>query len=318
MIDKKLTFGRDDMDFKQLKYFARIVELESITAAAQSLFVAQPSISQHLANLEAELGVKLLNRGVRGARPTPAGELLYQYAKTILRQIDEATVVVKQESTDPTGHITLGLPTSTSKMVAVELLTELTSKYKQISVEIVEGATADLAEMVAKQTLDITVGVDIQESNKFDIYPLLIEELLLIGPASSPLGHLPTLEQLCMMPLILPSFPNSVRVKMERACTEQGLRYSVIAETAAASVMVGAAREGLAWTILPWAALKGENLELLRCTQIEGATLQRTLSLCVSKAAISNSACGVVRDTLARLIRQKVERKEWLHVTPIL
>ena len=142
------------MDFKQLKYFTRIVELESITAAAQSLFVAQPSISQHLANLEAELGVKLLNRGVRGARPTPAGELLYQYAKTILRQMEEASIVVKQESTDPTGHVSLGLPTSTSKMVAVDLLTELASKYKQISVEIIEGATADLAEMVAKQTLD--------------------------------------------------------------------------------------------------------------------------------------------------------------------
>lgn len=303
------------MDFKQLKYFARIVELESITAAAQSLYVAQPSLSQHLANLETELGVKLLNRGVHGARPTPAGELLYQYAKTILRQVEEATVVVKQESSDPAGHVTLGLPTSTSRLVAVELLTELTSRYKQISLEVVEGATADLHEMVARQKLDITIGVDIRESSRFDVHPLLVEELLLIGPASSPLQSRPSLEQLCGFPLILPSFPNSVRVRMERACTERGLRYTVIAETSAASIMVGVARTGLAWTILPWAALKGEDISSLHCTEIDGMPLSRVLSVCVSKAAVSNSACEAVREALTRLIVQKIACGAWEHVT---
>lgn len=304
------------MDLKQLKYFARIVELESITAAAQALYIAQPSLSQHVANLEAELGSKLLHRGARGARPTSAGEILYQYAKTILRQVEEATVAVKQESHDPAGHVTLGLPTSTSRMVAVQLLTELTSRHKHISLEIIEGSSADLAELISRQKLDLTVAVDVQESAKFDVYPLLTEELLLVGPAASPLRSPTPLEQLCELPLVLPSFPNSVRVKMERASTERGLRDAVIAETSAASVMAGVARAGLAWTIMPWSALTGEDQASLQCLEIEGRPLTRSLSLCVSKAAASNSACAMVRQALTDLIERKVADKEWLHVEP--
>lgn len=305
------------MDLKQLKYFARIVELESMTAAAQSLYVAQPSLSQHVANLESELGVKLLHRGAHGARPTPAGELLYQYAKTILRQVDEAAVAVKQQSRDPAGHVTLGLPTSTSRMVAVDLLRELTNRHKQISLEIVEGSSADLAELVSRQKLDLTVAIDAQESARFDIHPLLTEELLVVGKAgalSAGTGTPLSLEQVCALPLVLPSFPNSVRVRMERASTERGLRYRVIAETSAASVMAGVARDGLAWTILPWSALSHEDHAALQCLEIEGRPLTRSLSVCVSKAAGTNSACVAVRDLLAELIRQKVSARAWRHV----
>ena len=302
------------MDLKQLKYFARIVELESITAAAQSLFVAQPSLSQHVANLEAELGVKLLNRGAHGARATTSGELLYQYAKTILRQVEEATVALKQQSHDPAGHVTLGLPTSTSRMVAVELLRGLTERHKQISLEIVEGSSADLADQIARQKLDLTVAVDVQDNARFDIHPLLIEELLIVGLGGLPAGAPVPLERVCELPLVLPSFPNSVRVRMERACTERGLRYQVIAETSAASVMSGVARAGLAWTILPWSALGADDHAALKCLSIEGRPLTRTLSLCVSKAAASNTACAAVRQALTELVHRKVADGRWLHV----
>jgi LysR family nitrogen assimilation transcriptional regulator len=303
------------MDLKQLKYFARIVELESITAAAQALYVAQPSLSQHVANLESELGVKLLDRGAHGARPTKAGELLYNHAKAILRQLEDAAIAVKQESNDPAGHVSLGLPTSTSRLVAVDLMSEITRQHKQISLEIVESASADLADLVARQRLDLTIAVDVQESSKFDAYPLLVEELLFVGPAASPLSSPAKLEDLCELPLVLPSFPNSVRVKMERACIERGLRYQVIAQTAAASVMSGVARAGLAWTILPWSAFGTGGDLSLKLVEIEGHTLTRTLSLCVSKAAASNSACAVVRHALIRLIEQKIKSQEWRYAT---
>lgn len=302
------------MDLKQLKYFARIVELESITAAAQSLFVAQPSLSQHVANLEAELGVKLLNRGAHGARATTPGELLYQYAKTILRQVEEATVAVKQQAHDPAGHVTLGLPTSTSRIVAVELLRGLTERHRQVSLEIVEGSSAELADQISRQRLDLTVAVDVQDNARFDIYPLLTEELLLVGAGGLPASVPVPLERVCELPMVLPSFPNSVRVRMERACTERGLRYQVIAETSAASVMAGVARAGLAWTILPWSALNAEDHAGLQCLAIEGRPLTRTLSLCVSKAAASSTACAAVSQALTELVRRKVADGSWLHV----
>lgn len=305
------------MDLKQLKYFARIVELESITSAAQSLHVAQPSLSQHVANLESELGTKLLHRGAHGVRPTPAGELLYNHAKTILRQVQEAAVAVRQESSDPAGKVSLGLPTSTSSLVSIDLLTELTNSHKQILLEIVEGGTSHLAEMVSRQRLDLTVAVDVQESTRYDLFPLMTEELLLIGPASAADPSPIQLEDLCKLPLLLPSFPNSVRVKMEAVCAERGLNYQVIAESAVASVMAGAARAGLAWTILPWSAVRQDPTLSLRRLDIEGQAMHRVVSLCVSKAAASNPACGLVRTLLTRLVERKVADGTWLYAKAV-
>ena len=75
------------MDLRQLRYFVKIVELESISLAAEALHVAQPSLSQHVVNLESELGTKLLNRSNHGTKPTHEGEMLFRYAKSILRQV---------------------------------------------------------------------------------------------------------------------------------------------------------------------------------------------------------------------------------------
>jgi len=61
------------LELRQLRYFTAIVDAGSLTRAASALYIAQPALSQQLATLEADLGVKLLNRGAKGAKPTAAG-----------------------------------------------------------------------------------------------------------------------------------------------------------------------------------------------------------------------------------------------------
>ncbi|RYF06203.1 MAG: LysR family transcriptional regulator, partial [Comamonadaceae bacterium] len=100
------------MDLKQLRYFVKVVELKNITAAAEALFIAQPSLSQHMTNLESDLGVALLERSPQGTRPTAMGELLYRHAKSILRQFEEARAAMQRESDAPSGRVAVGLPTS--------------------------------------------------------------------------------------------------------------------------------------------------------------------------------------------------------------
>ena len=92
------------MDIRHLRYFAKVVELRNITAAAEALFIAQPSLSQHMTNLEQELGVPLLERSVQGTRPTAMGELLYRHARTILRQFDDAQAAIRSGSETPAGR----------------------------------------------------------------------------------------------------------------------------------------------------------------------------------------------------------------------
>ena len=78
------------MNLRRLKYFVKIVDVGSLTQAADLLHIAQPALSQQLATLEGEVHQQLLLRTKRGVTPTEAGKVLYRHAQLILRQCDQA------------------------------------------------------------------------------------------------------------------------------------------------------------------------------------------------------------------------------------
>ncbi len=302
------------MDLKQLRYFARIVELESITAAADALHIAQPSLSQHVANLEAELDARLLVRGPSGTRPTDTGHILYRHAKMVLRQMEEAKAAVQHGRDVPCGHVTVGLPTSTSRVLALPLLRHVTEHFPDITLEIVEGSSADLAESLALQKLDLAVAMDVQQRPNMQSTPLLDEQLMLVGrpiPGHPGHPHAITLAQAAALPLLLSSFPNSVRVLWDRALVSAGLQCRLVAETSAVSVLLSAAREGLGWTILPWSALAGDQDDQLAAMSIADATLERRVSLCLSSSASLSLACRSVEAALQTIVSEMVGSGQW-------
>jgi LysR family nitrogen assimilation transcriptional regulator len=76
------------MRFRQLCYFCKIVECKSFSRAPSTIHIAQPALSQQIAELEAVMGLELLHRSARGVRTTEAGEALYREATALLRQLD--------------------------------------------------------------------------------------------------------------------------------------------------------------------------------------------------------------------------------------
>lgn len=299
------------MDLRQLKYFVKIVELESITAAAHELFIAQPSLSQHVANLEAELKVKLLNRGAQGTRPTVEGERLYNHAKVILRQVDEARHAVVSGGA-PAGKVALGLPSSTLRILGLELVRRAHADFPAIGLEVVEGSTAYLIDLLGRQKLDICIAPDTPGTAGFQAEALVEERLLAVGPASAPARELIPLEELAAQPLVLPALPNSVRLKFEGACLRRGLAARVVAESAAVPILMGAARSGFAWSIMPWGALIDLPGGFQAC-EIDDEDLRRTLFLCVSQSAAASAACQAVAGLLRTLVREAVQGQAWRH-----
>lgn len=305
------------MDFRQLRYFSRIVELESITAAADALHIAQPSLSQHVANLEAELDARLLVRGPFGARPTETGKILYRHAKMVLRQMEEAHAAVRHGRDVPSGHVRVGLPTSTSRVLAVPLLRYVADNVPDVTVEIVEGSSADLAELVATQKLDICISMDSQQRPNMHLLPLLDEDLMAVGPGPSS-GEAPlTLAEVAELPLLLPSFPNSVRVLTDRAFIAAGLELTLVAETSAVSVLLSAVSAGMGWTILPWSALANEPAGAYACLPISDSSLSRRVFLCVAGSARLSLACRTIEAAMLRLIVASIDSQAWRGVHPL-
>nr|WP_315593118.1 LysR substrate-binding domain-containing protein [uncultured Cupriavidus sp.] len=305
------------MDFRQLRYFARIVELESITAAADALHIAQPSLSQHVANLEAELGARLLVRGPFGARPTETGQILYRHAKIVLRQMEEAQAAVRHGRDVPSGHVRVGLPTSTSRVLALPLIRFVNETVPDVTVEIVEGSSADLAELVAAQKLDIAIAMDALQRPNLHLIPLLDEDLMAVGPASEHRDAALTLAEMAALPLLLPSFPNSVRVLTDRAFIAAGLELKLVAETSAVSVLLPAVNAGMGWTILPWSALATERPDAFTCVPISDSSLVRRVFLCVAGSARLSLACKTVETAILRLVADAIASGTWQGVRPL-
>jgi LysR family transcriptional regulator, nitrogen assimilation regulatory protein len=90
----------------------KIVDAGSFSRAASVVHVAQPALSQQIAELEERLGVMLLQRSARGVRPTAAGEILYKEASAILHQLDQLPSAIRPSSGEPEGTVSLGFVSS--------------------------------------------------------------------------------------------------------------------------------------------------------------------------------------------------------------
>jgi LysR family nitrogen assimilation transcriptional regulator len=302
------------MDLRQLRYYICIVDLGSITSAAQAMHVAQPSLSQHVANLEEELGTPLLVRGRAGVQATEAGKILYRQAKAMLRQLEETKAAVRQHVDTPAGQVTVGLPTSTSRILSVPLMQAIGTRFPGIRLKLVESSTADLAEAVATQKADLGVCVEIRPQAGMQVIPVLDEEIMLVASATHE-GRGPiSLEELAELPLILPSFPNSVRVLYEQTLARTGLPLRVVTETSATSISLAAVAAGLGYTLQPWCAVGGwqdtpsANFVV---RPLANTPLIRRMSLCVSQGAQLSHTCQVVQKTLLGLMLDLVRSGSW-------
>ena len=78
------------MYLDQLAYFIEVIKCGSISAASKNLYISQPALSQSIANLEKDLGMKLIKRSYSGIKPTMFGERVYNQAEGIISQLDGA------------------------------------------------------------------------------------------------------------------------------------------------------------------------------------------------------------------------------------
>lgn len=133
------------MNFRRLKYFVKIVDIGSLTQAAEVLHIAQPALSQQVATLEGELNQQLLIRTKRGVTPTEAGKILYTHARTILRQCEQAQLAVCNVGQTLTGQVSIGLaPGTAASSVTMPLLQAVRAELPEVLVYLHENSGAVL------------------------------------------------------------------------------------------------------------------------------------------------------------------------------
>ncbi|WP_175721204.1 LysR substrate-binding domain-containing protein [Burkholderia anthina] len=122
------------LDLNDFRYFVRIVECGGVTAASRNLDVPKSTVSHRLQQLEAALGIRLINRTSRSLSVTDAGNLFYRHAVATLEQAELAEAVVRERLLEPSGTIRFTTAAATSLFAIRQILPDFIKRYPKVNV----------------------------------------------------------------------------------------------------------------------------------------------------------------------------------------
>ncbi len=304
------------MELRQLRYFVAIVDHGSLSRAALVLHVAQPALTAQLRQLEDELGAQLLHRSAQGVLSTDAGKVFYQHAQAILKQVEDARSAVTQSTARPSGAVTLGLPHSISGALALPLLMAVRERYPEITLQLTEELSGNLAEQLKSGRINLAVLFDDGQLKAFAATALVEEDLMFIcraGSAWDPPRARVTLAEALAAPLILPAQPQGVRPLIESVARGAGLALSNVIEINSIAILRSALLADMGATILPVAPLLAEVAAgALRALPIDAPSISRSVTLCASKNIPLTNAAAAVGRLAHQVARTLCEDGAWI------
>ncbi|ELY4001785.1 nitrogen assimilation transcriptional regulator NAC [Cronobacter dublinensis] len=304
------------MNLRRLKYFVKIVDIGSLTQAAEVLHIAQPALSQQVATLEGEMDQQLLIRTKRGVTPTEAGKILYAHARTILRQCEQAQLAVHNVGQTLQGQVSIGLaPGTAASSVTMPLLQAVRAELPDVLVYLHEDSGATLNDKLLSGQLDMAVLYDRAPVAGLTSQPLIKEDLFLVGTRDCP-GQNVDLASVAQMNLFLPRDYSAVRKRVDEAFSLRRLTAKIIGEIESVSTLSAAIASGMGVTVLPESAARSlassANGWLARITS---PSMTLPLSLNVSSRLPLTPQAQAVKDILLSLVaRPALENRELMLV----
>jgi DNA-binding transcriptional LysR family regulator len=214
------------MDLRLLRYFAACVEHKSLHAAAEVLHISQPALSKAIHNLEASVGVELLERRPRGVVATPYGETLLRYAKMIDSELRRATAELDAMRGATKGKITIGaVPTMIPTMA--KAAREVLQSHPGLMLDIRAAFSAELTTALLDGELDFAMILipEGQSPPGLNFEPLRRTEPVVAVRTGHPLTEREALSlaDLLEYPWLIPSYPPTHRRVISRVFLDAGL-----------------------------------------------------------------------------------------------
>lgn len=296
------------MDIRRLRSFITIVDMGSITRAADILHIAQPALSQQLASLEEHFRQKLLTRSQQGVMMTDAGKVVYRHAQVILRQMEQAQSEALEAGAVLSGKVSVGLaPFSSAHTLAIRLMEETKRRHPGILLHITESVSQPYSQMIMNGRVEMGLihGSGPIRGVRFE--PLLREEFVLVVPKSFgiPVSSAPiTVAELSSLPFLLPPAYNFVRRAIDLAFTRSRKDLTVFAELESVKTIARGIEACLGATIAPKAIAQRivrESSEDLIVRQISSPMIEETLSFCVSDSTPLSEPALAVKEILLEL-----------------
>lgn len=165
------------MNIQQLKHFVALAEKGSFTRAAEHTHLTQPALSRSIAQLEAELGMKLVDRIGKRCEVTAFGNVVLDHARRVLFETEELYRVVKQQHEGSAGRIRIGLGSTPSALLTAPLLSRFSTTNPSLHILLMRGAIPLQVQALRDRTLDMLVveirGVPVTADLQIEMLPPL-------------------------------------------------------------------------------------------------------------------------------------------------
>ena len=239
------------MTLRHLKIFLAVCDQGGVTAAANVLYLSQPSVSQAIAELETHYGVRLFDRMSRRLFLTQDGTRMLYYARHILSLFDD--MENEMRNCDAIGHIRLGC----SLTIATCLLPGYVRRFSQLYPQIQLSVTVDNSQAIQRRVLENQVDLALVEGvihpGQLVAQPIAHDRLILVCGAGHPLWGHQWVEagELTQYPLILRERGSGARELLDSALLTLGLAVQPAWESINTQAIVEAVAAGLGLSVLP-------------------------------------------------------------------
>jgi DNA-binding transcriptional LysR family regulator len=249
------------MTLQQLTYFLAAGEHGSFSAAAEVLHLAQPSLSEQVRRLEAELGVALFQRVGRGLVPTEAGRTLREHAERVLAAADAARESVAAVRELRAGVAAFGTWGTARYYPGTEIVADFRRRYPGVRVRLVGQNSSETAEAVRRGELEAAMVALPVDDRGLEVRPVMRDEIVYASTVAARVRRPVTIDALAGAPLILPdaSYGNDdpTRRQLAELAQQRGITIEPQIDVEDVEAAVELAGSGLGDTIVARGMLLG-------------------------------------------------------------
>lgn len=241
------------MDVKQLKALVTIVEVGSVTRAAELLHLVQPAVTRQIRTLEHELGVALFERTHLGMRPTKAGSSLAERARRVLTELDRARAELAPTPGRVTGIVTVGLLESTAELLAEPLARAVKRTHPGIELRLLTAYSGHLQRWLDDGDLDLSLLYNLTSTPSLNMTALVHERLWAVAPPE--VGLSPTrpvrFADVAEQPIVMPTPGHGLHSLITTGARQAGVEINAAVHTNSMNLQKQLVRGHHGWTILP-------------------------------------------------------------------
>ncbi|MET7290158.1 LysR family transcriptional regulator [Streptomyces sp. NPDC005573] len=295
------------IEARRLHILRAVADHRTVTAAAAALYLTPSAVSQQLAALEQETGHRLVDRGAKGVRLTPAGEILLGHTNAVLAQLERAEAELAAYGSGEAGTVTVAAFATGIAQVVGPAVARLAATAPGIRIRVRDAEGDESLPMVLDRQVDVAVAVEYRgappaDDPRFTYVPLYAEPF----DAVVPLGHrladaaVVPLAELSKDPWIGPYPGNPCHDVVVLACESAGFQPVLEHSSDDFRAVVALASAGAGVALVPRSALRGMDLTSVVVHPVDGVAPTRRVFAAVRRGAEQHPLIQPVLEALGR------------------